>query len=55
MRDFKKYTIWQKGMSLVKEVYLLEDTLPNHEKFGLYSQMTRAAISIPSNIAEGCG
>lgn len=55
MRNFKKYTVWQKGMSLVKEVYLLGESLPTHEKYGLYSQMTRAAISIPSNIAEGCG
>ncbi|MDE5424385.1 four helix bundle protein [Ancylomarina sp. DW003] len=55
MRDFKKYTVWQKSMGLVKEVYLLGERLPKHEKYGLYSQMTRAAISIPSNIAEGCG
>lgn len=55
MRNFKNLTVWQKGMNLVKEVYFLGKYLPNNEKFGLYSQMTRAAVSIPSNIAEGCG
>ena len=45
--------IWQKGMELVMMVYKLSDQLPETEKYGLRSQMTRAAISVPSNIAEG--
>ncbi len=54
MRDFRKLEIWQKGIELVKEVYLLTSDFPDTEKFGLISQMQRAAVSIPSNIAEGC-
>lgn len=55
MRDFKKYTIWQDGIKFVKQIYLFSETLPADERFGLRSQITRAAVSIPSNIAEGCG
>lgn len=55
MRNFKNFSVWQKSMLLVKKVYLLAKCLPDNEKFGLYSQITRSAISIPSNIAEGCG
>ncbi|MES2381567.1 MAG: four helix bundle protein [Bacteroidota bacterium] len=53
MRDFKKYDIWNDSMKLVKQVYQFSETLPKEEKFGLVSQMCRATISIPSNIAEG--
>lgn len=53
MRDFKKYDIWNDSMKLVKQVYQFSETLPKEEKFGFVSQMCRAAISIPSNIAEG--
>jgi four helix bundle protein len=55
MRNFKKYLVWQKGMSLAKEVYKISKAMPSEEKFGLCTQITRAAISIPSNLAEGCG
>ncbi len=54
MRNFKDLKIWQLGMEIVKEVYLLSGKLPFDEKYGLKSQITRAAVSIPSNIAEGC-
>ncbi|MGE5943099.1 MAG: four helix bundle protein [Flavobacteriales bacterium] len=54
MRDFSKLDIWKHGIELVKEIYLLSEKLPSEEKFGLKSQITRAAVSIPSNIAEGC-
>lgn len=54
MRDFKKLEIWKNGIELVKQVYQLSDKLPSEEKFGLRSQITRASVSIPSNIAEGC-
>ncbi|WP_299337965.1 four helix bundle protein [uncultured Psychroserpens sp.] len=54
MRDFRKLDIWKNGLDIVKFVYLLTDKLPSEEKFGLRSQLTRASVSIPSNIAEGC-
>ncbi len=54
MRDFKKLDIWKNGIELVKQVYQLSKKLPSEEKFGLISQITRAIVSIPSNIAEGC-
>jgi len=53
MRNFKKLAIWKKGIHIVKEMYKVSELLPSEEKFGLRSQMRRAAISIPSNIAEG--
>lgn len=54
MRDFKKLEIWNNGITIVKHVYSLVQKLPSEEKFGLKSQLSRAAISVPSNIAEGC-
>ena len=53
MKDFKKLKIWQNGINIVTEIYKLSESLPSTEKFGLISQITRAAISVPSNIAEG--
>lgn len=54
IKSFKDLTVWQTSMNLVELVYRLSDDLPSHEQYGLVSQMRRAAISIPSNIAEGC-
>ena len=54
MRDFKKLEIWKNGITIVKHVYSLVQKLPSEEKFGLKSQLSRAEISVPSNIAEGC-
>lgn len=51
--DYRNLIVWQKAMELVKEIYSLTAGFPNEEKFVLVSQMRRAAISIPSNIAEG--
>lgn len=51
--SYKDLLVWQKAITLVKEIYLLTKTLPEEEKFGLISQMRRCAVSIPSNIAEG--
>jgi four helix bundle protein len=54
MRNFRKLEIWHNGIALVKEIYKIVDLLPDNEKYGLRSQMCRAAVSIPCNIAEGC-
>jgi four helix bundle protein len=53
MKDFKKLVIWQKGIDIVIQVYKISRNLSSTERFGLISQLNRAAISIPSNIAEG--
>jgi four helix bundle protein len=45
--------VWQAGMDMVERVYDLAKTLPDFERYGLVSQMTRAAVSVPANIAEG--
>ena len=55
MRDFKKLEIWHLGMEIVELTYKLAAKLPTTEKYGLTSQMCRAAVSLPSNVAEGCG
>ena len=51
--SYEDLLVWQKGMALVKEAYTITRAFPADEKFGLVSQMRRAAVSIPSNIAEG--
>ena len=53
MKDFKKLKVWQKGFDIVIQTYSLTKHFPDSERYGLSSQMTRAAVSIPSNIAEG--
>ena len=53
--DFKNLLVWQKSMDLVEIIYKLVRLLPKDEQFELSSQMRRAAVSIPSNIAEGQG
>lgn len=55
MQDFKKLKVWEKGHRLTLAVYKLTTQFPKHELYGLTSQMRRAAASIVSNIAEGCG
>ena len=52
---YQDLVVWQKSMQLVKEVYKLVRLLPKGEKYALGDQMRRAAVSIPSNIAEGYG
>ncbi len=51
---FERLDVWQKSRMLVKDVYALISKFPTSEKFGLSSQLGRAIISVPSNIAEGC-
>ena len=55
MKKFKELTVWQKAMDLVVEIYRISRLLPDEEKFGLVSQIRRAAVSIVANIAEGSG
>jgi four helix bundle protein len=52
-QNYKDLVVWQKGISLAKSTYQLTTKFPAEERFGLVSQTRRAAISIPSNIAEG--
>ncbi|UII75096.1 four helix bundle protein [Flagellimonas sp. HMM57] len=54
MRNFRDLDIWKNGVELVKDVYQLIEGFPNTEKYGLSSQISRCAVSVPSNIAEGC-
>ncbi len=55
MHNYKELKVWQKARVLVKTVYQITKTLPKEETIGLVSQMRRAVVSIPSNIAEGAG
>ena len=54
MRDFRKLDIWNDGLHLVSNIYELCHKIPTKERYGLTSQLQRASISIPSNVAEGC-
>ncbi len=53
IRGYQELNVWQKGMILAKTIYQITNRYPSEEKFGLISQMRRAAVSIPSNLAEG--
>lgn len=53
--NYKELIVWQKAMDLVVEVYRLVKFLPREETYALSDQMRRAAVSVPSNIAEGYG
>ena len=53
--SYQNLIVWQKAMDLTTEIYRLTKKLPNEELYGLTNQMRRAAVSIPSNIAEGNG
>ena len=53
MGNFKELLVWKKSIELVTEIYEITAAFPSEEKFGLVSQVRRAAVSIPSNIAEG--
>ena len=53
IRNFRDLKVWQTGMTLAMDIYILTRLFPRNEIYGLISQMRRAAVSIPSNIAEG--
>lgn len=55
MRDFRKYKIWEKSHEFVLKIYEITQNYPKEEVYGTTSQIRRAAASIPTNIAEGCG
>jgi four helix bundle protein len=55
VKSHQDLIVWQKAISLVTEVYALTSQFPGHEIYGLTSQLRRASVSIPSNIAEGHG
>src|SRR5262245_34266308 len=55
MQDFRNLKVWQKAHAFVLGIYRGTGTFPNHELFGLRSQIRRASVSIPSNLAMGCG
>ena len=55
MQGYRQLDVWKKAMTLVVEIYHLTHVFPHEERFGLTSQMRRAAVSIPSNLAEGHG
>lgn len=55
IQSYKELIVWQKAIELVKEIYLITNQFPQSEIYGIISQMRRASISIPSNIAEGYG
>ncbi len=53
IKNFQDLSIWQKGIEVVRDIYILTKKFPKEELYGLTSQMRRSAVSIPSNIAEG--
>lgn len=55
IRSHRDLVVWQKAVELAVLIYKAAESLPPKERFGLWSQMTRAASSVPMNIAEGCG
>ncbi len=55
MHNFKELKVWQKSIDLTVDIYKLTEGFTKEEKYGLVSQMRRAAVSIPANIAEGTG
>ena len=55
VRNYRDLFVWQKSMRFVTDVYQLTDNFPSKEMYGITSQLRRASVSIPSNIAEGYG
>ena len=55
MKDFRKLRVWEKAHKLTLDIYGVTSQFPTEERYGLTSQIRRASVSIPANIAEGCG
>ena len=55
MRDFRKLNVWERAHNFVLNIYKLSKPFPKEELYGITSQLRRAVVSIPTNIAEGCG
>ncbi len=55
MRNYRELTAWQVAFALARRIYEITEPFPKHEVFGLTSQLRRAAVSLPSNLAEGAG
>jgi four helix bundle protein len=55
MGDFKKLEVWRRAQNLAGTIYQLTNRFPTTERYGLSSQMRRAAVSVTANLAEGCG
>ena len=55
MKDYRKLVVWERAHKLVLFVYKVTQAFPKEEQYGLVSQIRRAAMSTPTNIAEGCG
>jgi four helix bundle protein len=55
VRDFKNYAVWEKAHRLTVEVYAATVDFPKEELYGFRSQIRRSCVSVPANIAEGCG
>ena len=53
IKSFRDLEVWKKGIEIVKKIYITSGLLPQHEKYGLISQMQRCSVSIPANVAEG--
>lgn len=53
--NFRELKVWRKAIELVNDVYRITEGFPKEEVFGLRQQVRKSAVSIPSNIAEGCG
>ena len=55
MKNFRDLKVWKKAHLLTLDIYKLTASFPREERYGLTSQMRRSAVSVPSNLAEGCG
>lgn len=55
MHNFRELNVWKDAMKIAKTIYSLTRNFPSEERFGLTSQINRSAVSVASNIAEGCG